>query len=216
MARKGLPKKYAKMGFKKGWKAYKMAKGATKRAYKKVAGKVKRKSTKKVIKRTTKKRVYRMAGKKKSPVRRRKSSMMTNRTINALINGATIGGTAIASTLAVNKIPVIRDQNSWVKAAAQAGSGILGILFSKNLMAKKAWSGVVAGALMSVVLPLLPEGMRVFGAARNLSSAELAELQTMGRPFSIAQSSQSMGRPVNVSTATAPVMGNSRGNRRYA
>ena len=31
MARKGLPKKYAKMGFKKGWKAFKAAKRGTKR-----------------------------------------------------------------------------------------------------------------------------------------------------------------------------------------
>lgn len=29
MARKGLPKKYAKMGFKKGWKAYKKTQGKT-------------------------------------------------------------------------------------------------------------------------------------------------------------------------------------------
>jgi hypothetical protein len=32
MVKRGLPKKYAKMGFKKGWAAYKRSKGATSRA----------------------------------------------------------------------------------------------------------------------------------------------------------------------------------------
>lgn len=32
MARKGLPRKYAKMGFKKGWAAYKRSKGTTRRS----------------------------------------------------------------------------------------------------------------------------------------------------------------------------------------
>ena len=50
MARKGLPKKYAKMGFKKGWAAYKRSKNK---------GKRKRKSTKK----------------RASPKRRRRSTM---------------------------------------------------------------------------------------------------------------------------------------------
>jgi len=48
MARKGLPKKYAKMGFKKGWKAYKKSKGKSsgkKRTYSKPTKKAKRRST---------------------------------------------------------------------------------------------------------------------------------------------------------------------------
>jgi len=41
MAKQGLPAKYARMGFAKGWKAYKAAKGGAKKRVRSVATKVK-------------------------------------------------------------------------------------------------------------------------------------------------------------------------------
>jgi hypothetical protein len=73
MARKGLPAKYAKMGFKKGWKAYKASKSG-------------RKSTKKKSpkgKHTIKRRTY-MARKKRNG--KRKQGI-----VSLAVNAATLG-----------------------------------------------------------------------------------------------------------------------------
>jgi len=54
MARKGLPAKYAKMGFKKGWKAYKASKKKTSRTRK--ASPPRRKGGRKTMARRKKRR----------------------------------------------------------------------------------------------------------------------------------------------------------------
>lgn len=61
MAKKGLPKKYAKMGFKKGWAAYKKAKGKTSSS-----------TTSRSRKATTKlKTTRKVAKKRKAPTKRK-------------------------------------------------------------------------------------------------------------------------------------------------
>jgi len=69
MARKGLPKKYARMGFKKGWKAYKKTQGKTSAP--------RHRRAKTTLKRTNKRRV----------VRRTKNKIMTKTFVDGLISG---------------------------------------------------------------------------------------------------------------------------------
>lgn len=81
MARKGLPKKYAKMGFKKGWREYKKAK----------RGRGRRKTTKK----STRKRTY-----------RRKNSMRLGN--KAIIGGLAAGAISGAAQRYVG-VPFVDD-----------------------------------------------------------------------------------------------------------
>lgn len=69
MARKGLPKKYAKMGFKRGWTAYKKAQGKTS---------------------TARRKPVRTAPKRRNNnrrVRRTKGKLMTKPFVDGLISG---------------------------------------------------------------------------------------------------------------------------------
>ena len=217
MATKGLPKKYAKLGFAKGWKAYKASKRKVKKKAKKTVKKVAKKKvakkpatkkrkvsrTRKVIK-TIKKGVKKMAKRRRKKAvaksrRRRRVNVLGNRTMNALVNGGIIGGTAVGSTWLVNMIPMVREQASWIKALVQAGIGVGGMTFSKQLMVKKAFSGFIAGAAISLVLPYMPEGFRFGGNGRAFNPAELMELQTAGnnkagRPVSLGRSVSFSGR----------------------
>ena len=223
----GLPKKYIKKYgvSKKAWdefrKAKKRAAAKRKKSVKKVSKKkspkkkvskkktAPKKQAKKKVSRTPKKKsspkkgVKKMAkNKKKAGSKSRKSRRVTllgNRTMNALINGGVIGGAAVGSTWIINMIPMVKDQASWIKALVQAGIGIGGMTFSRQLMVKKLFSGFIAGGAISLILPYMPEGFQ-FG--RSFSNDELRQLQDgrAGRPIS-------MGRPVSFS---------GRGNRSYA
>lgn len=71
MARKGLPKKYAKMGFKKGWREFKKAKRAAKR---------KRKKSRSSKTRRRRGRVIKSRSRTMAKKRRRRSNRMSKRT----------------------------------------------------------------------------------------------------------------------------------------
>lgn len=211
-----LPKKYIKKyGLtKKAWAEFKKARKKVGRKIKRVVKKVtkKRKVLKKGHNPTYKKGVRKVAKKRKTASkypRRRRATLLTNRTMNAVVNGGIIGGTAIGSTWIVNMIPMIKDQASWVKALAQAGIGVMGLTFSRDLMVKKAFSGFIAGGAITLILPFMPETFK-FGAGRALTTPELRELQMGSRYNSLANKT---GKPVSVGKPVSITMG--RGTRGY-
>ena len=218
MARKGLPKKYAKMGFKEGWKQYKkslrqrgsgtakkkaatkktMGKSTTRTIIKKVYSKPK---TKKGT--TMKKAVSKKMG--KAPARRKRTLMM-NRSFNAVIKGSIAGLAAIAGLFIVNKTPWLKDQKAWMKSLFQVGIGLVPVIFVKQPLAKIAGVGSISGGVISLAMPFMPEGLSFAGAGgRVLTRQELKQMQSMGVPADI------MGKPVDINEIAT--MGRGSGRR---
>lgn len=235
--KKGLPGKYIKKyGFKEGWKHYKKDKGVAGECSKRTSGKRKKRITILNVKelntmgkkRTHKKRIAHVVyGKRRTRhARRRVTTMGRSRrrvgmlpggALPAIINGVMVGGSAIASTYAVNAIPGIKDQKTWIKALTQAGLGLAGVLLIRNPMIKKLSAGFIAGGAITAILPYLPETFQVSafkGAARlphSFSPSQLAELRTLGRPVN---SAATMGKPVQ-SFGSSPYTGPRRYLRNY-
>lgn len=204
-----LPKKFIKKAGginKKAWRLFK----ASKSKKRKVSKGVRRKTSRKVATVAKKRRKVARRKTSGSPARRRRVTLMGNRTTNALINGAVIGGTAVGSTWAVNSVPLVKDQNAWMKALIQAGFGVVVMMMGRQLMVKKVGTGFISGAAISMILPYLPEGMKVFGAGRRLTAQEIAELQTMGKPYNIQAS---MGKPHTIAGGGGYAY--SRGSRNF-
>lgn len=231
MKKPGLMKKYikaAKGDFKKAWRLQKAKKVSglagkkavkrkvtKKRAVKKATHTTNKKRTVTVMARRKRRRVS-VSRKRRSPRRYGKSVRMTNVT-NALINGALVGSGAVASLWAVNLIPMVKTQSSWVKSGIQAAAGIVGLTFVRDLKAKKVFSGAVVGAVVQAAYQFLPSEAKFAG--RGLSNAELVELQTMGVPARVGMSdvynpNAAMGVPVDVSNDEYASAG--RGSRSYA
>jgi len=233
MAAGGLKKKYINMAkkaggtaktlFKRAWKLQKAkAKSPAalkrKKSKKKVAKKVTRKvSKKRTVKKTTTKRVTTMAKRKKSaakaPKRRSKKGLISQRTQNILTNGLLVGGSAVGTTWAVNMIPMVKDQASWLRALIQAALGVTGLTFSRDKNMKTIFVGSIVGSAISLILPLLPADAKIFGGARRFSEDELLELQygaRTGKPMEIA------GKPMKIAGRPANIMGGyPRGTRNY-
>ena len=195
----GLPKKYAKFGFKRGWQMWRAAQrkrktsGSTSTTTKRTSTG----ATKMPTSSTTKKPAKAMGAPRR---RSRAIRFLSPTTITALTDGMTYASTAIGSTAAVHMAPVIKDQKNWMKILAQVATGVLLLNISRDRLMKKAAVGSFIGAGISTILPFLPEGMKIFGR-RPFTSAELQKLQTLsytpskiGKPFS-------MGRPMPVSSA---------------
>lgn len=214
--KKGLPSQYIKKyGFKNGWKHYKADQGRKAGACSKTSGKTKKRITILNVKELkdmgkTKRRKVRhvVYGKARTRhakrrivilrgTRRRAVSMIPAGTAGAIMNGALIGGSAIASTYAVNMIPGIKDQKTWIKAASQVGLGLLGAIMIKQPMIKKLAAGFIAGGAITAILPYLPESVQTSAfkgsrIPRTFSPSELHELRTLGRPVTSV-----MGKPVS-------------------
>jgi hypothetical protein len=206
MARKGLPRKYAKMGFAKGWKAYKASRRKT-RAKPKTK---KRKRSNPVAKRkkttTKRKGVLVMATKRKrrkkssnpgSSRKRRRVSLISPRVINILVDSGIIGGATLGATALVNMAPIIKDWPAWQKAIFQGVAGIFGISFARNMLLKKAFSGSIIAGMISLLIPFMPAGFK-FAGARPLTSQEMAALAQMGKGVPIP--ANTMGRPTGIPT----------------
>jgi len=217
MAKKGLPKKYAKHGFKKGWKLYKAAKrkrlsGTTTKTVSKRKPSTSTGASKTMAKSKPKRKiVYRTVKTTRKMGRRKAPKLISQATINTIIDGVAIGGSAIGSTFLMGLLPYVKDQNAWIKALIQGGSGVFMISLVKDKYLKKAGMGMVVGSAISAALPLLPESFKVFGR-RKFSPAELHKLQTMGYGQSRVGRPYKLGRPVSlqsVESSPAPLMGRS-------
>ena len=196
MARKGLPGKYIRMAakagakgktlFKKAWSMYRSAKSKGKKksnpaTYNKGASKVATK-TKTIVKYR-----YRNKPKKHNPgnPRRQRVVWMRNKVINAGVNGLVIGGSTLASTALVNMLPLVSQWAAWQKALAQFSTGVLGYVFIPNIWMKKFFTGTIAGAGITWLLPWMREQFpeaRFFG--NQLTPYQVSRLQMGQRGFS--------------------------------
>lgn len=178
----GLPAKYAKYGFKKGWAMYRRNKRA------RVSGKTTGGSNMRSRTQSKPKIIYRTRTVAKPVLGRRRRPavrLLSQSTMNTVIDGALIGGGAVGSTALVNLTPIIRDQNPWIKAGSQAAAGIIAMSMVKDRYLKKASMGLIVGGAISVALGFIPEGTKVFGRRRQFSPGELHKLRTLGKPYSL-------------------------------
>lgn len=140
MAKKGLPKKYAKMGFARGWKAYKASKRTTRKAGPTMA---KRKRT-------------RTSSRVKSVARKtyQKSKPAINRGMKYAVGVGTGVGGAMGTAIITNMLPVA---NARTKAIIQMlmGAGLIMFAGKKMNIVKYAGTGAtLAGALALTKLTL--------------------------------------------------------------
>lgn len=187
-------------GKKKGKKA--KASGSKPRAKKKrKTKKVKASSAVPAAKRTTKKKSggivskrKKSSGKRRAKARRVASAVVSSRPVRMVGDLVAIGGGAVATSMAVNKLPFIRDQNGTVKALTQAGFGALLLwFFQRQPLVQKAGGGAIVAAFLSTIRnttgidPLA-------GSGRRLSPEEVARLRkALGAPV---QYGRSLGAPV--------------------
>jgi hypothetical protein len=165
----GLPKRFAKMGFKKGWAAFRAGGGASKRTKAKKhtrharpkrarAAKKTRKPTgthqEKGVTKMAKRRRKSVRGRARRAVRRVRAGMETRPgKVVTMALSAAAGG--ILTSLAVNNAPVIKDQSSTVKSVAQGALGIAAIMFVRNKHVKSLGAGAVIAAVMGAAKSML-------------------------------------------------------------
>jgi len=119
----GLPKKYAKLGFKKGWKAYKRAGGGTRK--RRGRGKISRRRNPSPAKRkASAKRVYTRKRRRTFSLIPRRTRGLAGKSINAAMGTAVGVAGAVGSAIVVKMLPLLTPQS---KALAQLGLGV-GIL----------------------------------------------------------------------------------------
>jgi len=115
----GLPKKYAKMGFKKGWKAYKLTKTTKRKAPMRTTTMAKRR------KRTNRpKAVYKKAKRRIS--RGIKNNPLMTSALTSGVYGAVRGRTSNALVPLVSRIPVLNHAGAWLDNITMIGlTGLL-------------------------------------------------------------------------------------------
>lgn len=165
----GLPKRFAKMGFKKGWAAFRAGGGARKKAKAKkhtrhARPKRARKAAKKTRKPTgehqekgvqmAKRRRKSVRGRARRAVRRVRAGMETRPgKVVTMALSAAAGG--ILTSLAVNNAPVIKDQSSMVKSGAQGALGLAAIMFVRNKHVKSLGAGAIIAGVMGLAKSML-------------------------------------------------------------
>lgn len=183
----GLPKKYFKAfpgNLKKAWAAYKRDKSGRKVS---ARGSKKKITIKRVKTRSP------MAAKKKSKVasaaRRvagRAKGFMTGRAGQVAMTALVATGGGIATSMLINKAPMVRDWSRGTKVLTQIGLGVAGVVFFKKPILKSMF----AGAAMAGVFGASKEFLKIdplAGDARTLSPEALLSLVRGG----------SMGVPAN-------------------
>lgn len=149
----GLPAKYAKMGFSKGWKAYRKSKQKPTRK----ARKRKNKITKTKTRRTAIKR--RVSGKiARFKTRKQKGATMAKgkRGLNVMNELQSIGigaAGAVGGTMIGNAIPIADPR---LKAIMPLIAGILLSGFGKSAMLKKLAYGMSIGGALSTIKAIAP------------------------------------------------------------
>lgn len=186
MAKPGLPKKYAKMGFKKGWAAFKRAKASLSRKLKRSKPKTpKKKPSNTSTRRAVAKRAPQTAPKKGGTKKMAKTTFnwKRNKVILAAANGATVSAGVIIPPILLETTPVVKDWNQWGKVGIQFGAGGLTWLLARNPWVKMFGVGFIGSGFITLALPWIRErGFKVFGPknmGRNgqLTPAELAQLR---------------------------------------
>lgn len=151
----GLPKKYAKMGFKKGWRAFKASKRTTKR----------KSYSQTTVKRVVKRRSKQMAKRRKSY---RKKSAMSGVT-GLLLGGAGYGVIREPLSQLSAQVPLIGGLGdevallalSWVMATRTSGIfkkiGKAGLVIEAHNLTRNLSSGMLSNFLPSAEAPASKE-----------------------------------------------------------
>lgn len=209
----GLPKKYAKRGFKKGWQLWRAAKRKSSRSRTRGSTNTTPRTS------TGVKPMQTITPNRRPPTslgapkrRRRQLRLLSPATMTALTDGLMYASTAIGTTAAVHMVPVIKDQRNWMKVLSQVGSGILLLNLSKDRLMKKAAVGTFIGAGISAILPFIPEGMKIFGR-RKFTSSELQKLRTLSYSPSRIGKPYNLGKPVTTSEAMTATLGRTSNRR---
>jgi len=210
----GLPKKYAKMGFARGWKAFKKVKNKLNRT----KTKPKQGAAQMPAKKTTTKKTVSVAKKSASKPRAKKRSvtLIPKSLLDAAKMGLQIAPPVLLGPFAVKSLPFIKTQKTWVKSVTLLGLGLITAWFGKKPWMKRIGIGTMVGGGAVWAIEKYP--MLSLGAGRKLNAAEIAKLQTMGNPIPI---NRSMGKPMPINTTMGksiqitPPMGRSsyRGRR---
>jgi hypothetical protein len=210
----GLPAKYARHGFKKGWKLYKAARKSTSTAGRK---KTSNKSKKKRVVLITNisgagKGEFEMEGKRRRKTRRtsgranllgkrrrktgKKVSLLGGGIAGKIMDSGLMAIGVIAGTAAGANLPWIKDQKAYIKGLILAAAGLMAMQFIRQPIAKKAAAGIIASGALALASPAFinispGESIPSFATSgRRFSRDELAALQSMGRPYPIP-----LGRP---------------------
>lgn len=192
MARQGLPAKYAKMGFKKGWKAFRAAKRSGPKSNPRRVRKIKRKS---------KRRGNPGAGPVKQATRTTRRFV---RAIPAIAIGSAIGvAGATGSAALIQALPIV---DARAKALTQTGLGALAIVAApKKLFGVRAQRPIRYAGIGAIIAGMLSLAKSVFPNMPLLSGFDRAYIGWMPQdtyqpalPSPVAPDSQSMyGRNVN-------------------
>jgi len=205
----GLPKKFAKLGFKKGWALFRKSRGRAS-----APGKPKKVRRHKRAKKTgtparnpsnggvvmAKKRGRKRAAVKRAAhrVARRIGAGMDTKPGKVLMAAGVAAAGGIATSYALNHIPKVKDMSQTVKSGAQVAAGIAAILFGKKKWIKGLGAGAVIAGVFGVsksVLKLDP----MAGPGAGLSKLppevmkRLINSGKMGIPASIR-----MGLPASI------------------
>lgn len=192
----GLPRKYAKMGFRKGWAAFRSAKKTKKKGAS--VAKKRRSPTKRArtIIKTVAVKVRRRARSGAGPLAR------------VAMAGASTGAGVIAANAAAEFTPIVRNWEPWQKSLAQAGAGSVLVLATKpsSRVPKFLGFGMLTAAtlnLAKMVPQLRPLAGGKMGYRTRLSPAEmrmlLGEGAGMDRPLALARP-VAMARPARVAS----------------
>jgi len=129
---------------------------------------------------------------------RRAKAAMDSKPGKVVVFAGEVGAGAVVSSLAVNRIPVIRDQGRMVKIGAQVGLGLAGLFLSRNKHVKALSAGSLVAAVMGgarEVLKLEPLAGPGPGS-RTLTPAEMRSVTAgqLGKPVNYPGQ---LGKPVN-------------------
>lgn len=146
-------------------------------------------------------------GSKARRARRRVGAAMASKPGKFLAYGAEAAAGAVVSSLAVNKLPIIRDQSRGLKVAAQGGLGLLAVMFVRNRHVKSLGAGAVIASIMGAVREFVKVEPLAGPSAgsRTLTAEEMRQItsgqmnmplpgQQMGVPLGSAPRNAGFGR----------------------
>lgn len=110
--------------------------------------------------------------------RRKVGAAMDTRPGKVITMAVTAAAGGIASSLIVNKAPVIKDQGRTVKALLQGGLGMAAVMFVRNRHVKSLGAGAVIAAVMGAAKELFKMEPLAGPSAgsRTLSPSEMMRL----------------------------------------
>jgi hypothetical protein len=182
---KGLIKKHSG-NLKAAWAEHRRNKGG-KKSSKKTTKKRKKSVTAQTSGGSVKKKRKKNTTTSDRPRRARRAvaSVISSRPAQMLMDAAFIGGGAVSTSVAVNKLPFLRDQSGTVKALSQAGFGFALVVFAKKFPVLRKLGG---GALVAAFLSAIRNTTGIdplAGNGRRLTQDEIQRLRkALGAPVS--------------------------------